>query len=84
MAIAPGVSWWYNWYFHSVTPADFSVTYEMDFVPMLWGHNAESDYLHLEVWFLDHPDVNDLLVMNEPNLVDHGLPSWAHSSPISH
>lgn len=69
-AISPGVSWWYNWYFHSVTPAAYSVTYEMDFVPMLWGHNAESDYLNLEIWFLDHPDVDDLLVMNEPNLVD--------------
>ena len=69
-AISAGVSWWYNWYFRSDAPADHESAHHMQFVPMLWGHNSESDYVELESWMLDHPDVNDLLLMNEPNLVE--------------
>jgi len=69
-AIESSVSWWYNWYFRTDTTADFEDTHEMQFVPMLWGHNPESDYVDLESWVLDHPKVEHLLVMNEPNLVD--------------
>lgn len=69
-AIESGVSWWYNWYFKSFAPSGFEEDHAMEFVPMLWGHNAESDYTELETWFVEHTAVNDLLVMNEPNLVD--------------
>ena len=40
-AIAPGVSWWKNWYFATSAPAGFEDNHDMLFVPMLWGHNAE-------------------------------------------
>ena len=69
-AIASGVSWWKNWYFATSAPAGFEDSHDMQFVPMLWGHNGEADYVALESWLLDHPDVSDVLVMNEPNLVD--------------
>ena len=69
-AIETGVTWWYNWYFRSDTTADFTDVHEMQFVPMLWGYNPESDYVELESWLIDHPDVDHLLVLNEPNLVD--------------
>ncbi len=42
----------------------------MQFVPMLWGHNPESDYVDLEEWLIEHPATNDVLVLNEPNLTD--------------
>jgi hypothetical protein len=69
-ALSAGVSWWYNWYFKTDAEAGFEADHRMQFVPMLWGYNTESDYVELESWMLDHPDVRDLLVMNEPNLVD--------------
>ena len=69
-AIAPGVSWWYNWYFTTSAAPGLSTANELEFIPMLWGYNAESDYVALETWLLSHPEVNDVLVMNEPNLVD--------------
>ena len=69
-AISGGVSWWYNWYFKTDATADFEDDYAMHFVPMIWGHNPEVDYVELESWMLDHPTVNDLLVMNEPNLIE--------------
>ena len=81
-AIEGGVSWWYNWYFRSDTPADFTDTHEMQFVPMLWGHNPESDYVELESWLVDHPDVDHVLVMNEPNLVDQA--NITPSEAVSH
>jgi len=78
-AIGSGVSWWYNWYFQTDAPADAMTDHSVEFVPMLWGHNSEADYVSLETWLLDHPDVNDVLVLNEPNLVDQAniLPSDA-------
>ena len=67
-AISSGVSWWYNWYFTTSAPSGSEEEYDMQFVPMLWGYNSESVSIVLEEWMLDHPDVNDLLVLNEPNL----------------
>ena len=69
-AISSEVSWWYNWYFQSNVAEGFEARHQMQFIPMLWGYNAESDYVALESWLLEHSDVNDILVMNEPNLVD--------------
>jgi hypothetical protein len=69
-AISSEVSWWYNWYFQSDVAEGFEARHQMQFIPMLWGYNAESDYVALESWLLEHSDVNDILVMNEPNLVD--------------
>ena len=69
-AISPGVSWWYNWHYRTDAPPGFKGAHAMQFVPMLWGHNSESDYNALESWIVDHPSVNDVLVMNEPNLIE--------------
>lgn len=78
-AIESGVSWWYNWYFQTDAPADAMADHRVEFIPMLWGHNSEADYVSLETWLMDRPDVNDVLVLNEPNLVDQAniLPSDA-------
>ena len=67
-AISGGVSWWYNWYFQSSSPAGFENAHDIEFVPMLWGYNSEADYVDLETWMLEHPNVDELLVLNEPNL----------------
>ena len=69
-AIRSGVSWWYNWYFRTDATDDFETDHEMEFIPMLWGYNQESDYVVLEEWLLAHPNTDTVLVMNEPNLVD--------------
>ena len=69
-ALSSGVSWWYNWYFRSDIMEDLDQEYQMEFVPMLWGYNAEADYVALEEWFVAHPETDSLLLLNEPNLVD--------------
>ena len=68
--LSSGVSWWYNWYFRSDASQELASELQMEFVPMIWGHNGESDYEDLESWLLEHEDVEHLLVMNEPNLVE--------------
>jgi hypothetical protein len=69
-ALSPGVSWWYAWGLapNVGAPADAASRYEMDFVPMVWG--AEFDDAQVLAWLKAHPQVEQLLVMNEPNLVD--------------
>jgi len=62
-ALAPGVSWWYNWHFEPAVGFAFA---EPGFVPMLW-----SDHPDLLVGFRgyvrqSHPGV--AFVINEPNL----------------
>ncbi|MEE2786708.1 MAG: glycosyl hydrolase [Myxococcota bacterium] len=70
VALQSGVSWWYNWYFKTDASLMQASESEMTFIPMLWGRNAESDYDELERWLLDHPEIQHVLVLNEPNLVD--------------
>lgn len=81
-ALSSGVSWWYNWYFQSEAPAGAQSSAHMEFVPMLWGYNSESDYKALENWLLVHPQTNDVLVMNEPNLVDQA--NLTPTAAVSH
>lgn len=69
-ALSSGVSWWYNWHYRSDAPLSVDDDYTMQFVPMLWGYNGEADYAALENWLVDHPNVVDVLVMNEPNLIN--------------
>ena len=72
-----GVSWWYNWYVETGAPENYHEEYEMDFYPMLWGGSPSADLLdRAESTLLDHPELEYLLVMNEPNLVDQ-----AHRTP---
>jgi len=65
-----GVSWWYNWYFKTSAPAGYYTNYQMEFIPMLWGGNSEDDFIQVKEFILDHPEINYLLVLNEPNLTD--------------
>lgn len=69
-ALAPGVSWWYNWSGqpNSRAPAQAPATYGMDFIPMLWNDNFND--AAVEAWLLSQPHVKYLLLMNEPNLGD--------------
>lgn len=69
-AIAPGVSWWYNWSPrpHSNVPTDYRSRYGMDFIPMLWNGNFDS--ASIEAFLKANPDIKYLLLLNEPNLTD--------------
>jgi len=69
-ALETGVSWSANWYFQTSADPSVAAASELEFIPMLWGYNGESDYDALETWLLAHPETNEVLVMNEPNLVD--------------
>lgn len=69
-AIKSGVSWWYNWYFGTTASQGYFKSYQIEFIPMLWGNNAESDFILLKNFILDHPEIQYLLVLNEPNLID--------------
>ncbi len=66
-----GVSWWYNWYHSTTAPTNYYTTYEMEFIPMLWGGNTSNNYMTIvKNFILAHPEIKYLLVLNEPNLVD--------------
>lgn len=72
-SLSKGVSWWYNWSptANSHAPAQYYQTYGMDFIPMLWGGNtSDNDMTKVKNFILAHPEVQYLLVMNEPNLID--------------
>jgi Glycosyl hydrolase catalytic core len=69
-ALAPGVSWWYNWSPkpNAQAPAGHVAQYQMDFYPMLWNDNY--DATAVETYLLANPGIKYLLVVNEPNLVE--------------
>ncbi len=70
-ALAPGISWWYNWSprpHDRVASYDYASLYGVDFIPMIW--NANMDDGQLKLYLLAHPNIRYLLVINEPNLVD--------------
>lgn len=72
-AISSTIGWWYNWGTtpNSGIPSGYYSTYNMVFIPMLW-HSSPSatDTNAVETFILAHSEVQYLLVMNEPNLVD--------------
>jgi hypothetical protein len=67
-ALSPGVSWWYNWSSspNSAVPSNYLSQYGMDFIPMLWNGNFNAS--NIESFLSAHPEVQYLLVLNEPNL----------------
>lgn len=69
-ALKDGVSWWYNWYFATDAPSNYYDNYQIEFLPMLWGRNANTDFTQVKNFILAHPEIEYLLVMNEPNLQD--------------
>jgi len=61
-ALAPGVSWWYNWSSKpKLTPPAGT-----DFVPMLWDFSFND--AEIEALLKANPQYKYLLVLNEPNL----------------
>jgi hypothetical protein len=68
-ALAPGVSWWYNWSPepNAQAPTGYVAQYQMDFYPMLW--NGDYDATAVDAYLLANPGIKYLLVVNEPNLV---------------
>jgi hypothetical protein len=72
-AISTGVSWWYNWapVHNAQVVLTYRQTYNMDFIPMLWGGNTSTaDMQTVKTIILAHPELKYLLVMNEPNLTN--------------
>jgi hypothetical protein len=68
-ALSPGVSWWYNWspQTNSAVPANYVAQYGMDFYPLLWNGNYDSQAI--VAYLQANPGIKYLLVINEPNLV---------------
>ncbi len=69
-ALAPGVSWYYNW---SVTTSDVPPDgVHMDYFPQVWGHSGDGDVETLKAYLATHkPRV--ILAINEPNLKDQAF-----------
>ena len=69
-ALKSGVSWWYNWHHATTTPPAHTTTYQMEYLPMLWGNNAATDFEQVKTFIQSRPGIGYLLVLNEPNLTD--------------
>ncbi|HSI87250.1 MAG: glycosyl hydrolase [Candidatus Methylacidiphilales bacterium] len=70
-ALAPGVSWYYNWHYKTefTPPSDV----KMEFIPQAWG-NRPADVEGLDAYLRDakvKPRV--VLAINEPNLKDQAF-----------
>lgn len=64
-AIAPGVSWFYNWHFRSGdVPAP---ELKIDYLPMAWG-NRPDDLAGLQAYLDSGARPRAVLAINEPNL----------------
>jgi hypothetical protein len=64
-AIAPGVSWWYNWHFDAEDRSPEGVSVEH--VPMVWGGHPDS-LAGLEARLARDPKPRVVFALNEPNL----------------
>ncbi|HET9158852.1 MAG TPA: glycoside hydrolase family protein [Myxococcaceae bacterium] len=69
-AVSSNVSWWYDWgpRPNGNLPQDAAAHAGMEFVPMLWNGNFDSALV--EAYLLAHPEIREILVLNEPNLTD--------------
>lgn len=69
-ALAPGVSWWYDWGASPSTALSANAVARsgMDFLPMLW--NGTFNAADTEAKLRASPQLKYLLVLNEPNLTD--------------
>lgn len=81
-ALAPGVSWWYNWASqpNKAVPADYVAQYGLDYYPMLW--NGTYDATAVESFLHANPNIKYLLVMNEPNLTSQSNLTPAQAAAI--
>jgi len=68
-AIAPGVSWWYNWGTRPNNGLGSSAASQsgMDYLPMLWNDNFDATAIEN---YIKANGIKYLLVLNEPNLTD--------------
>jgi len=64
-ALAPGVSWWYNWFYRPEQPAPPGVPIE--FLPMAWGDRPD-DLSGLDAYLAAGHKPRAVLAINEPNL----------------
>jgi hypothetical protein len=81
-ALSPGVSWWYNWGSqpNKTVPADYVAQYGMDYYPMLW--NGNYDATTVEAFLQANPNIQYLLVINEPNLTSQSNLTPAQAAAI--
>ena len=69
MALAPSVSWWYNWHFtDTLNPPKAA---NMEFLPMVWGARPDS-LVGLEN-YLKTNKPRRVLALNEPNLKEQAF-----------
>ncbi len=68
-ALAPGLSWYYNWY-HQPEPSVINTydDYNFDYVPMAWNGAFDKQAMH--DFLSTHPNVKYILGWNEPNFID--------------
>lgn len=80
-ALAPGVSWWYNWGVKpdAGIPADHAARYGMDYIPMLW--NDDFDAASIEAAIAARGS-RYLLLLNEPNLTDQANMTPARAAQL--
>ena len=65
-ALAPGVSWYYNW---GNTAGRYLANEDyMEFVPMCWNRSYNAD--NIRTFVKEHPEVKYLLGFNEPNFTN--------------
>ena len=69
LALAPGVSWYYNWHFADTNHAPEAA--KITFLPMAWG-NREADLKGLAEYLKTHKPPY-VLAINEPNLKDQAF-----------
>ncbi len=65
-AVAPGVSWFYNW--GPELGRYIANENVMEYVPMCWNGNYDAD--KIRSWAAAHPDCGYLLGFNEPNFTN--------------
>jgi hypothetical protein len=75
--LAPGVSWWYGGELapNPGAPADAPSRHEMSFVPAIRG--ARFDDARVLAWLKAHPQVEHLLVLDEPDTAAGCTPQQA-------
>lgn len=79
-ALAPGISWWYNWSPRTTLSSDNALANGVDFQPMLW--NGVFDDAAIEAELKARPSVKYLLLLNEPNLNDQAVMSPADAAAL--
>lgn len=79
--LSPYISWDYNW---GNTPTNEAALWfdanEMDFCPMCWNGNYNSD--KIRAFVAAHPKTKYLLAFNEPNLTDQARMTPAEAAAI--